>query len=138
MELVTLLNNAGLFKTALEICAKFSMPYTSVFEVLTKQCVLLSEQEDPNAWNWLIENDLQGNEQYDNLFCVETCHSILFLDLPVNRENVSDVSWKLLQDYLNKYEEPSMSSLHYVVCKKIINMNIYIPFWLLTSYKVIF
>lgn len=57
-------------------------------------------------------------------------------DLPVNRDDISDVVWKLLEDYLNKYEEPGMTTLHYVVCKKIISLNIYIPFWLMNSYKV--
>lgn len=60
MELVTLLNNSGLFKTALDICTTFSLPYNNVFETLTKHCVLLTEQEHPSAWNWLVENDLQG------------------------------------------------------------------------------
>lgn len=68
IELVTLLNSAGLYKTALQICTKFSIPYSSVFESLTRQCVILSEQESPNAWNWLIENDLQG-EFYLHFYC---------------------------------------------------------------------
>lgn len=29
-----------------------------------------------------------------------------------------------------------MTTLHYVVCKKIIQMRIYVPQWLLASYKV--
>ncbi|KAG5881796.1 hypothetical protein JTB14_037092 [Gonioctena quinquepunctata] len=116
VELITLLNSAGLFKTSLEICTTFNLPYTSVFETLTKHCVNLTEQEQPNAWNWLVENDLQ--------------------DLPVNRDSASDVVWQLLQDYLEKYEKPNMSTLHYVVCKKIISMRMYIPHWLLNSYKL--
>ncbi|XP_074031669.1 nuclear pore complex protein Nup160 isoform X2 [Leptinotarsa decemlineata] len=116
VELVTLLNNAGLFKTSLEICKTFNLPYSSVFETLTKHCVNLTEQDQPTAWNWLVENDLQ--------------------DLPVNRDSASDVVWQLLQDYLEKYEQPYMTTLHYVVCKKIINMRMYIPHWLLASYKL--
>lgn len=61
VELVTLLNSAGLYKTALDLCTKFNISYTSVFESLTRQCVILSEQENPDAWNWIIENDLQGS-----------------------------------------------------------------------------
>lgn len=60
----------------------------------------------------------------------------MILDIPVSRDNISDVVWKLLQDYLGKYEEPNMSTLHYVVCQQIIRLNIYIPFWLISSYKV--
>ncbi|KAJ8972547.1 hypothetical protein NQ314_000134 [Rhamnusium bicolor] len=60
------------------------------------------------------------------------------IDLPVNRDSAADVVWQLLQEYLEKYEEPNMTTLHYVVCKKIINMRIYIPHWLSSSYKVCF
>ncbi|KAJ8920022.1 hypothetical protein NQ315_011672 [Exocentrus adspersus] len=116
VELVTLLNNACLFKTSLNICTTFNIPFASVFETLTKHCVLLTEQEHPSAWNWLVENDLQ--------------------DLPVNRDSAADVVWQLLQEYLEKYEEPRMTVLHYVVCKKIIHMRMYIPQWLLASYKI--
>ncbi|XP_018568434.1 nuclear pore complex protein Nup160 homolog isoform X2 [Anoplophora glabripennis] len=115
VELVTLLNNSGLFKTSLDICTTFNLPYNSIFETLTKHCILLTEQEHPSAWNWLVENDLQ--------------------DLPVNRDSAADVVWQLLQEYLEKYEEPNMTTLHYVVCKKIIQMRIYVPQWLLASYK---
>ncbi|CAH1112722.1 unnamed protein product [Psylliodes chrysocephalus] len=116
VELVTLLNTSGLFKTAFDICTTFSLAYSPVFETLTKQCVLLSEEDNPNAWNWLVENDLQ--------------------DLPVNRESASDVIWQFLQDCLEKYEEPKMTTLHCVVAKKIINMRIYLPHWLVASYKM--
>ncbi|CAG9862053.1 unnamed protein product [Phyllotreta striolata] len=115
LELVISLNNSGMFKAAFEICSTFDLPYSLVFEALTKRCVMLTEAEDPNAWNWLVENDLQ--------------------DLPVNRESAADVVWKFLQDCLEKYEEPRMSCLHNVVCKKIINMQIYLPHWLKASYK---
>lgn len=116
VELVTLLNSAGLFKTALEICTTFNIPYTTVFEALTWRCVILSEEENPSAWDWLVENDLQ--------------------DLPANRDSISEVVWQLLKDYLEKFEEPNMSTLHKVICKKIISMRMYVPFWLLSSYKV--
>ncbi|XP_030768263.1 nuclear pore complex protein Nup160 homolog isoform X2 [Sitophilus oryzae] len=116
VELVTLLNSAGLFKTALEICTTYNLGYATVFESLTLKCIMLSEEENPNAWDWLVENDLQ--------------------DLPANRDSISEVVWQLLQDYLEKYEEPNMTTLHKIVCKKIINMRMYIPFWMLKSYKV--
>ncbi|XP_076265249.1 nuclear pore complex protein Nup160 [Rhynchophorus ferrugineus] len=115
LELVTLLNSAGLFKTALEICTTFDLPYLSVFETLSWRCIVLSEEENSNAWDWLVENDLQ--------------------DLPANRDSISEVVWQLLQDCLKKYEEPNMTVLHKVVCKKIINMRMYVPFWLMQSYK---
>lgn len=118
IELVTVLNSAGLFKTALEVCSLFELNsyYENVFECLTKFCVLLMEEEIPNVWDWLIENDLQ--------------------DLPINRENLCEVVWQLLQDYLKKYEKENQTILHHVICKKIIQMRMYLPYWLLASYKV--
>ncbi|XP_060528379.1 nuclear pore complex protein Nup160 homolog isoform X2 [Cylas formicarius] len=116
IELVTLLSSAGLFKTALNICKTFGLPQAPVFEALTWRCVILSEEENPVAWEWLVENDLQ--------------------DLPPNRDSVAMVVWQLLQDYLAKYEQPNATTLHKVVCKKIISMRIYVPFWLLASYKL--
>lgn len=59
-ELVTLLTSCGLFKAALHLCSTFNKSLVSVFVGLTWRCVMLSEEEDPNAWNWLVENDLQG------------------------------------------------------------------------------
>ncbi|KAJ8978443.1 hypothetical protein NQ317_017646 [Molorchus minor] len=115
-ELVTLLNSAGLFKASLELCTTFNLPYNSIFDTLTKHCILLTEEEHPNAWNWLVENDLQ--------------------DLPVNRDKAADVVWQLLREYLEKYEESNMTTLHNVVCKRIINLRLYVPHWLLSSYKL--
>lgn len=97
---------------------------------------MLSEEEDPNAWNWLVENDLQGNcvfkKQKPSLIFFNT------LDLAVNKESASVVAWKLLQTYLTNYEEPRSTLLHKAVCQKIISMRMYVPFWLLSSYKVRF
>lgn len=118
IELVTVLNSVGLFKTALEICTVFDLKnyYANIFESLTKYCILLMEEEIPNVWEWLIENDLQ--------------------DLPINRDNLSEIVWQLLYDYLMKYEKENMTILHYVICRKIIQMRMFLPHWLLASYKV--
>lgn len=54
----------------------------------------------------------------------------------MNKESVSVVAWKLLQTHLTIYEEPGATLLHKAVCEKIIDMRMYVPFWLLSSYKV--
>ncbi|KAH1005345.1 hypothetical protein HUJ04_006346 [Dendroctonus ponderosae] len=115
-DLVTLLNSVGHFKSALEICSTFNLPYGSVFEALTWRCVSLSEDPHNDAWSWLLENDLQ--------------------DLSADRENVASIVWDLLKTYLRKYEEPHSTVLHKVVCEKIISLRMYVPFWLLASYKM--
>ncbi|XP_050293240.1 nuclear pore complex protein Nup160 homolog [Anthonomus grandis grandis] len=114
-ELVTLLNCAGLYKTALEVCSTYAVSFVPVFESLTLRCIALSEDENPDAWNWLVENDLQ--------------------DLPANRENVSTIVWELLQTFLKKYEQANATLLHKAVCEKFISMRMYLPFWLIASYK---
>lgn len=56
--------------------------------------------------------------------------------MPVNRDSIADVVWQFLRDCLETYEEPHMTVLHYVVTRKIIDMKMFIPFWLMASYKV--
>jgi hypothetical protein len=55
-----LLTSACLFKTALAIAKTFDVPYRIVFEALTKKCGGLSKRNEPVAWEWLVENSLQG------------------------------------------------------------------------------
>jgi len=114
-ELVCLLASVGIFKYALSLCDVFGLPYDFVFETHTKQCILLSETEDPNAWNWLIENDLH--------------------DLSIVGSSPSVVAWNLLQTYMEQYEQEGLTTVHKVICQKIINMEGYIPHWIVASYK---
>lgn len=115
-EIVTYLTSVGLLKPALTLCCQFNMPYDIIFEALARQCVLLTEYEDLDAWNWLIENNLH--------------------ELPTLGNSPSSVAWLMLKTYLEEYEEKNMSILHKIVCQKIIRMGGYIPYWLLASYKV--
>jgi nuclear pore complex protein Nup160 len=114
-ELVMLLTSACLFKTALAIAKTFDVPYRIVFEALTKKCGGLSKRNEPVAWEWLVENSLQ--------------------DLPGTKDP-STAAWSLLQECVEEYEEEKMSEIHKIVCKQIIKMHMWIPQWLLTSYKV--
>ncbi|XP_044262804.1 nuclear pore complex protein Nup160 homolog [Tribolium madens] len=114
-ELVILLTSAGLFKTALTISKIFEVPYRIVFEALTKKCGSLSRQNEPVTWKWLIENNLQ--------------------DLPMSTKGASEAAWSLLQECVEEYEEEKMSLIHKIVCRQIIKMNLWIPQWLLSSYK---
>lgn len=51
---------------------------------------------------------------------------------------VSEVAWALLKKYLEKYEEPGSTKLHNVVCKRILLLKYFLPYWLYASYKVSF
>ena len=130
-----LLTNAGLFKIALSISKSFDVPYRIVFEALTKKCGNLSKHSEPVAWKWLIENELQGSSCSN--FC---CHFLLythnFLDLPMSTKGPATAAWNLLQELVSEYEEDKMSVIHKIVCKQIIKMHMFIPQWLLASYKV--
>lgn len=110
------LNGAGLFKSALTLSVDFEQPFDATFEMLTRQCVLLSEYEDLDAWNWLSENNLH--------------------ELPSIGNTPSSVAWLMLKTYIEEYEQENMTILHKIVCQKIIRMGGYVPQWLLTSYKV--
>ncbi|KAK4875779.1 hypothetical protein RN001_012201 [Aquatica leii] len=115
-EVVGYLSSAGMFKYALLLCKTFGIKYDTVFDALAKQCVYLTETEDPNAWKWLIENDLH--------------------DLNIVANSPSTVAWNLLQTYLEEYEDENMTTLHKVVCRKIVQMQAFIPYWILATYKL--
>lgn len=67
-ELIVTLCSIGLYTMALNLCDEFKISKTSVLESLTSQCVKLSQREDPNAWDWLTQNDIFG--MYNHLrFC---------------------------------------------------------------------
>lgn len=127
------MSSVGIFKYALILCKSFGLSYDIVFQALAKQCILLSDSEDPNAWNWLIENDLHG------LFCIKTntlqFTIVVFTDLTIVGNSPSTVAWNLLQTYMNQYDEECLSIIHKAVCSKIITMGSYIPYWLVASYK---
>lgn len=59
-ELVVMLSSVGLYKTALHLCDEFKINKCSVFENLASQCIKLSLNEDPDAWEWLLQNDIFG------------------------------------------------------------------------------
>jgi len=59
-ELIVTLCSIGLYATALHLCDVFKISKASVLKSLTSQCIKLSQREDPNAWDWLIQNDIFG------------------------------------------------------------------------------
>lgn len=61
-ELIVFLSKAGLYKAVLNLCSAYNLEYDLVFESLTRRCVKLMSYENQKAWNWLIQNDLHGNE----------------------------------------------------------------------------
>lgn len=69
-ELVITLCSTGLYTTALHLCDEFKISKASVLESLTSQCIKLSQHEDPNAWDWLIQNDIFGNMLAINNFII--------------------------------------------------------------------
>lgn len=49
-----------------------------------------------------------------------------------------EVAWQLLQTLLFEYEEEHMTTLHRIVCEKMLKFGTFIPYWLSSSYKVIY
>ncbi|XP_017773941.1 PREDICTED: nuclear pore complex protein Nup160 homolog [Nicrophorus vespilloides] len=114
-ELVMFLASSGIYKTSFKVCVAYEIPFDIIFEMLTHQCVLLTESEDNEAWNWLIENDLHDFDYIGN--------------------STSVVAWNLLQHYLEVHEEAHLSCYHRVVADKILHMGMALPHWFLASYK---
>ncbi|XP_034947135.1 nuclear pore complex protein Nup160 homolog [Chelonus insularis] len=114
-ELVVTLSSVGLYTTALHLCDKFHINKSSVLENLASQCVRLSEHEDPDAWDWLVHNDV--------------------FDIAGYGTNVTDISWKLLEKLTLIHEKDCSSELHKSVARKLLHHGAFLPQWLMTSYK---
>ena len=78
-ELIAILSSVGHYSAALHLCNQFNVSKCSVLENLTSQCLRLSQHDDSKAWNWLIHNDVFGENS--RRFCVEKFvdHCLKFL-----------------------------------------------------------
>ncbi|CAK9826764.1 Nuclear pore complex protein Nup160 homolog [Anthophora retusa] len=114
-ELIIILSTIGLYTTALHLCDEFKINKSSVLESLTTQCVRLSRREDPNAWDWLIQNDI--------------------FDIGLSNANITNTAWRLLEYLTLKHEKDGCSELHKAVSRKLLQEGAFIPQWLLMSYK---
>lgn len=115
-ELIIILPTIGLYTTALHLCDEFNVNKSSVLESLASQCIRLSRGEDPNAWDWLIQNDI--------------------FDIGLSNTNITNTAWRLLEYLTLKHEKDRYSELHKAVTRKLLQEGAFIPQWLLMSYKV--
>ncbi|XP_032683313.1 nuclear pore complex protein Nup160 homolog [Odontomachus brunneus] len=114
-ELIVTLCSTGLYTTALHLCDEFKISKTSVLESLTSQCIKLSQREDPNAWDWLIQNDI--------------------FDIGISNTTITNTAWRLLEYFTLKHEKNTNSELHKAVARKLLQDGAFLPQWLLMSYK---
>ncbi|XP_050491820.1 nuclear pore complex protein Nup160 homolog isoform X1 [Bombus huntii] len=114
-ELIIILPTIGLYTTALHLCDEFNVNKSSVLESLASQCIRLSRGEDPNAWDWLIQNDI--------------------FDIGLSNTNITNTAWRLLEYLTLKHEKDRYSELHKAVTRKLLQEGAFIPQWLLMSYK---
>ncbi|XP_011311730.1 nuclear pore complex protein Nup160 homolog [Fopius arisanus] len=115
-ELIAVLANVGLYTTALHLCEEFKISKCSVLETLSSQSLRLSETENNDAWDWLIQNNV-----YDIVGC---------------SGNAADVSWRLLERLTLDNEKEESSELHKAVGKKLLHLGAFLPQWLMRSYKM--
>lgn len=115
-ELIIILSTIGLYTTALHLCDEFKVKKSPVLESLTSQCIRLSRHEDPNGWEWLVQNDI--------------------FDIGISNSNIANTTWRLLEHLTLKHEQGRCSELHKAVCRKLLQEGAFIPQWLLMSYKV--
>ncbi|PVD33582.1 hypothetical protein C0Q70_04839 [Pomacea canaliculata] len=126
-EMVGILVNAGLYDLALTVCHAFSISLYSVFSSLALRCVNLSRasshfmvidnNEATAAWEWLRENDIRSNT---------ACRD----------GSASDHAWRLLQCYLERFEESDVR-YHRCVAEKLLSEGFPLPAWLVNSFKVL-
>ncbi|EFN74716.1 Nuclear pore complex protein Nup160-like protein [Camponotus floridanus] len=114
-ELIITLCSTGLYTTALHLCDEFKISKASVLESLTSQCIKLSQREDPNAWDWLIQNDI--------------------FDIGISNTTIANTAWRLLEYFVLKHEKDDNSELHKAVARKLLQDGAFLPQWLLISYK---
>ncbi|XP_064635378.1 nuclear pore complex protein Nup160-like isoform X2 [Lineus longissimus] len=125
-EMAALLTTAGLFDQAILVCLEFKLPLTVVFEGLATRCIWLSQGSShhmvgdndytSSAWDWLSDNELGARHTTKEV-------------------NAPDEAWRLLNQFLNKYEEKGHSVYHRCVSKKLLSQGYGLPSWLLASYK---
>ncbi|XP_071559183.1 nuclear pore complex protein Nup160 homolog isoform X2 [Temnothorax nylanderi] len=114
-ELIVTLCSTGLYATALHLCDVFKISKASVLKSLTSQCIKLSQREDPNAWDWLIQNDI--------------------FDIGISNTTITNTAWRLLEYFTLKHEESDNCELHKAVAQKLLQDGAFLPQWLLISYK---
>ncbi|KAL8614434.1 hypothetical protein ACOMHN_007770 [Nucella lapillus] len=125
-EMVGTLVTNGLYDMAGVVCQAFGLPLFPLFTSLSLRCVNLARsssyftlgdnKETSDAWDWLRENDLHSATQSaDN--------------------SATDHAWKLLQRYLEAFEECD-ACYHRCVCEKLLSQVFPLPAWLVNSYKV--
>lgn len=61
-ELLVALVSCGLYQVGLNVCKSLDLSYDLVFDHLTGQCIVLTEDDNPDVqhWDWIIRNDTQG------------------------------------------------------------------------------
>ena len=87
-----------------------------VFEQLVILCTRLDKENNQNAWNYLIENDLS--------------------DLNTIDSSPAKVCWNLLRKLIDKYQPEYCTEIFQVVARKLVSLNIQVPQWILKPYKV--
>ncbi|XP_076451143.1 nuclear pore complex protein Nup160-like [Babylonia areolata] len=126
-EMVGILVNNGLYDMAVVVCQAFGLPLFPIFTSLSLRCVNLARcssymmlgdnKETSEAWDWLRENDIHAAAQSTD-------------------NSATDHAWKLLQRYLECFEE-SDARYHRCVCEKLLSQAFPLPAWLVNSYKVL-
>lgn len=120
-EMVGVLVTNGLYDMAVIVCQGFGLQLHTVFSSLALRCVSLARcslgdnNQMSEAWDWLRENDIRASS--------------------LSRDSsATDHAWKLLQRYLECFEEID-GRYHRCVCEKLLSQGFLLPAWLVNSYK---
>ncbi|XP_053384862.1 nuclear pore complex protein Nup160-like isoform X2 [Mercenaria mercenaria] len=124
-EMVGLLVKAGMYDRAVIVSRAFDLPLNPVFESLTLRCINLTKNSSyymrgdndytSQAWEWLKTNNLTLTH--------------------IAKENSSaDEAWRLLQQYLDRYEDRT-AQYHRCTAGKLLAHGFSLPAWFINSYK---
>lgn len=54
----------------------------------------------------------------------------------LNEEDTEDIGWRLLERFITKYEKDKETVLHKSAVLKLLEMGVFLPSWLISSYIV--
>ncbi|CAH1395818.1 unnamed protein product [Nezara viridula] len=112
-EVIALCVTQKLYKTALRLANMCKLSCAPCIQAFTASCAALSEQSI--SWHWLKANEID--------------------DIIITESNANEMLWRILERCILKYEKENETVLHRASANQLLTVGLFIPTWLLQSYK---
>jgi hypothetical protein len=137
----TQLVDAGFFDKAITLATKYGFSLGTVFEVLTKRCVLLQQHVDfpASTYGFLpFYFYFNGVSQPFIIFSLYLFSQVHFDEDWTGGGGLATSSWRMLKKYLKQYDPVHVNGYKKTVAHKILSLNnrMKLPKWLVESFKV--